>query len=184
MRGEEYAESFFHLVGAVISLFGALAGAGGAATGISAIEQLTVQAQKATVWVRTHQEDVRQFFADVMTASQALARMILAISKAMIELFRADAVTSFAHAFETTLLPALTSVIRILGVLTTAFLTIISLPVISVFAQWGFSTLLFLKVLTTLGGVMFNFGLLTLSPTWWNRDPRSGLHEARYELSG
>ena len=158
LRGEEYAESFFHLFGAVISLFGALAGAGGAATGINAIEMLTVQAQKATIWVRTHQEDVKQFFADVMTASQALARMILAISKAVIELFRAGAVTSFAHAFETTLLPALTSVIRILGVLTTAFLKIISLPVISVFAQWGLSTLLFLKVITTFAGITSTFG--------------------------
>ncbi len=157
LRGEEMAESFLKLGGAIIGLFAALAGAGGAEEGISLVEDLTASIQRATVWVQEHQKEVRAFFDDVGESTRAIAGAIFAIAQAMLRLFSSEKVVSFADAFRKVLLPALESVATALGTITFLFTEFLSLPGVSQIAQFALAFGLLFKAFSVLGKLLLPF---------------------------
>jgi len=154
LRGEEMAESFARLAGAVIRLFAALAGAGGADTGQSAIDQLITQINKATDWVNENQDKVRKFFSDSLDAAKAIASAIFAIGRAVAKVFNSDKVRDFTDAFKDVLLPALTDTILVLGGITDLFLKFLDLPVVRDVAKFALSLGLISKAFNTIGKLL------------------------------
>lgn len=148
LRGEEMAESFFKLTGAVIGLFAALAGAGAADTGQSAVDQLTEQINKATDWVNENQGKVKQFFQDSLDAAKAIAGALFDIGKFVTTVFDSERVKDFARVFSDVLLPALLPVVIALGAITDAFAKLLDLPVVGNIAQFAISIGLLHKVFT------------------------------------
>jgi hypothetical protein len=149
LRGEEMAESFAKLTGAVIGLFAALAGAGAADTGQSAVDQLTEQIKKATDWVNENKDKVRQFFKDSLDASKAIASAVFAIGKALAIVFDSKAVEDFARVFKDVFLPAITDAVIALGAFTQLFVKFLDLPVVGELARFALSVLLIHKAFST-----------------------------------
>lgn len=158
LRGETMAESFLKLGGAIIQLFAALSGAGGAQTGLDLVDELTVSIQNATRWVKAHQDQVAAFFDDVARSTRAIGGAIVAISSAALDLFSSDKVIAFADAFERVLLPALVSTATALGEITFLLTKFLSLPGISTIASLALSVGLLFKAFSIFGRLLIPFG--------------------------
>ncbi len=154
LRGEEMAESFLHLGGAIIGLFAALAGAGGAETGKDLVDDLTASIQRATRWIDGNRGKVVRFFHETADATRSIAGGIFAIGRAAVELFNSDKVVSFVEAFREVLLPALVTVITALGTITYLFTKLLSLPVVSQIAQVALSIFLLNKAFSIFGKIL------------------------------
>lgn len=137
LRGEEMTESFLKLGAAVAKLFLALSGAGAAESGLSAIDQLTAQINKATDWVNQNQDKVHKFFTDSLDASKAIASALFSVAKAVATIFNSKSVQEFAQVFKDVLLPAIVDTVTTLGVFTRALVKILNLPVIKQLAQFA-----------------------------------------------
>jgi hypothetical protein len=90
-------KAFLGLDGAVVELFAAVAGKGGAAdAGTDGIERLTKSIQGATKWVDAHATEVREFFHEAIDATSAMLGAVFAIGKAIVAAFDGEQVKRVA----------------------------------------------------------------------------------------
>ncbi len=154
LRGEEMTESFLRLGGAIIGLFAALAGAGGAETGKDLVDDLTGSIQEATRWIEDNRGKVVQFFEDTADATRAIAGGVYAVGRAAVELFSSSKVVAFVDVFEKVFLPALVSVITALGTITFLFAKFLSLPGVSQISSVALSVLFLFKAFSVFGKLL------------------------------
>ncbi len=111
----EQLVNILKLSGAVIKLFAALAGAGGAEEGDRGVKSLTKTIDGLTKKINDNQEAVAKFFHDAIDTTGEVLQVIAAIGKALIEVFDPESVRLFADFFKDTILPVFVYAVRILG---------------------------------------------------------------------
>lgn len=125
--------AFLNLFGAIFELFLALAGPGGATDeGVRGIDALTRQIQSATRYVRTNGEEVRKFFRDAVTTTGFVLKAFLAIGAALIKVFDPESVKLFSQFIQQVTLPVLITLVKILGFVVRAILSLTN----SEFGTW------------------------------------------------
>lgn len=158
-RGEKYAESFIKLGIAIGGLFLAIIG-GSAQEGQNTVDALTAQIQKATDWINSHQKETREFFRNARESTFEIMKVVFAISKALFGMFNPKQTNAFAKSIRETWLPALTDILKVLGLLAHAFLVITSSKIGGMFARLAFESWALFKIL----GPLWNlFGKLAIA---------------------
>ena len=127
--GEKHLEAWLDLIGAVIGLFMALAGAGGAESGLGMVEDLTKAIQGLTDWVDTHREDVVKFFDEARGVAEEVLGVIVALAKELFKAFTPERVDNFANLIKDVILPALGDVVNFLGDATAKLVAFSETPV-------------------------------------------------------
>jgi hypothetical protein len=174
VEGVRMANSFFKLGLAVLNLFLAIAGPGGAAhEGLRTIDSLTGIVDGLTAKVRSHASQVRGFFRATGGVLHDVIRVIGAIGTELIRNFSPRSVKALSDFLVAVIIPAIGNTIGILGGLVNAFHELASLPGVSTVLQIGATMLLLGKGLaiiseavTSLTGILpallSEFGLLTV----------------------
>jgi chemotaxis protein histidine kinase CheA len=149
LDGVRYAKSFFELGLAVVRLLLAIAGPGGAAAeGDRTIRDLTDTIDGLTEKVRDNAGQVREFFAGTRVVLDQVLRVLGAVGTMLIDAFDPGSVKAFADFLVRVIIPAVGSVIKIMGFLAQVFHQLFSLPGFSEFAQFAVTVLLLAKGLT------------------------------------
>lgn len=142
-------KAFIGLGGAVLELFAAVAGKGGAADeGTRGIEGLTREIRKATDWVNTHADEVREFFRQAVDATGGILAALFEIAAAMVRAFDGEQVGRMADAIAALATP-LGRVLGWIGDLVDLFVHIGQNPIVG-----GLLTLVFEKVADSIEGVL------------------------------
>ena len=151
VTGVRYANSFFKLGLAVVRLFLAIGGRGGAAgEGIRTIDYLTGVVDGLTRKIDDNAGAVRRFFRQTGGVLHDVLRVIGAIGLLLIKSFHPQSVKAFADFMIDVIIPALGNVIGILGVLVNAFHQLATLPGFNQIAQFAATVLLLGKGLTVI----------------------------------
>lgn len=158
MDGERFAEDITHLVIALGKLGLALIGVS-AEEGTTTIRDFTREVNKATAYINEHQEEVRDFFEDARKATYMVAGAIWALINAMAELYHPEQVELLAEAFTESLLPALTNVFRVVGLIAGLFLRIASSEVGGALVELAVTALLLRRVLTPIVTLFARLGV-------------------------
>lgn len=149
-------KDFLHLGGAIIELFAAIAGPGGASDeGAAGIRRLTDTIRGATAYVRAHGKEVRQFFKDSIDVTSDVLSVIVSIGQAMVRTFDPRTVNGLATFIKQTVIPALASLVAILGFINRALFALFNNETVSQITKWVASFVLLraigLGVLAMLG---------------------------------
>jgi phage-related protein len=113
--GEEHLEAWIKLGLAIIRLFLALAGAGGAESGLGMVEDLTKAIEGLITQVDEHREDVVKFFEDARHVAEEVLGVIVALAEELFKAFTPERVDNFATLIKDVILPALGDVVEFLG---------------------------------------------------------------------
>jgi chromosome segregation ATPase len=166
MRGEQFAEQIIHLGGAIAHLFGALIGAS-AESGATAIEDLTIQINKATAWIQAHQEKVRQFFEGARKATYEVASAVWDLLKAFAEVYNTNSVHELTKAFSNVLLPVLVTVTKAMGAFTGLILKFMGTGIGGKISQLALTMIIlnkaFSPILTLFGSAIVRLGELAFA---------------------
>ena len=157
--------AFLHLGGSIGRLFLALAGKGGAtAEGSAGIERLADTIDKAAISVNRNGAEVRRFFKQAIDGSSEVLKVFVAIGAALINTFDPESVRLFGDFLTKVIIPVLATIVKTLGILTRALLTIADNPVGRFFLQLaayvGASFLIVSRLLSLLGPLVTAFGWL------------------------
>jgi hypothetical protein len=135
-EGVRSAKAFFDLGLAVLNLFLALAGSGGAAdAGVRTVSALTRMVDGLTQKVRDNADSIRDFFERSRGVLFDVIAVIAAIGRQLIRVFDPGPVSALSDFLILVMIPALGNVIEILGALVTAFHQLFTLPGFAQFAQ-------------------------------------------------
>lgn len=152
--GVRYIRSFVELGLAAVKLFAALAGAGGAIEGKRAIDGVTSSLNRATRWVNSHRAEVRKFFADAREGAGHIIGVLIAIGHEMVRVFRPGQLEAFGQFLTQVVIPALGNTIQIMGILTSVFHRLLSLPIVRDVAQYAATILILTKAFLILRGAV------------------------------
>lgn len=136
LTGEKHLESWLKLVFAVVNLFAAITGAGGAAEGKHAVDDLTKSLNDMANKVRKNAGDVKKFFHDARDAADDVLSVLKTLAVALFGLFNEGRLHSLAEFLNKTLIPALAIVIKTVSGLTSIAITFLNLPFVSEIAKW------------------------------------------------
>jgi hypothetical protein len=151
VTGVRYARAFFELGLAVVRLFLALAGRGGAAgEGIRTINDLTGAVDGLTDKANHNAGAIRRFFHSTHDALFEILGVIGNLAKVMVEAFSPSSVKSFADFLNAVIIPAIGTTVRIMGAMVTVFHQVFSLPGIAQVAQMAATILLFARGMTVI----------------------------------
>lgn len=157
LKGEQYAENITMLALAVTDLFAAILGQA-APEGQNAIESITENIRKATEYINDNKDAVRQFFEDAVDATGAIASALGKLAIGLFGFFKSDQVKTFADAFTKTFLPALISILKVVGVLSNAFLRFAGSGPGSILLQFLLVTVGIVKVVGPLVALLARLG--------------------------
>lgn len=160
--GVRYAKAFFDLGLAVVRLFLAIGGRGGAAAeGARTINYLTGVVDGVTRKVQNNAGAVRRFFRESGGVLHDLLRVVGAIGGALIHAFHPNSVKAFSDFMIDVIIPAISNAVAILGFLVNTFHQLASLPGVSMFLQFGATVLILGKGLTVIRNAFKEiFGIL------------------------
>jgi hypothetical protein len=149
VTGVRYAREFFELGLAVVRLFLALSGRGGAAgQGIRTINDLTDVIDGLTRKVNHNAGEIRNFFSQTHDVFFAILSVVGRLGEAIVNSFSAKSVQTFADFLNRVIIPALETVIQIMGTLVNVFHQVFSLPGVADVAQIAATVLLLARGLT------------------------------------
>lgn len=149
VTGIKYARSFFELGLAIVDLFLALAGSGGGASeGRRTIDELTGSIDDLTRKVRSNADSVRDFFREAHDVLFAVLGVLGNIGLAMLGAFSSKSVQTFADFLNRVIIPALETVIKIMGSLVSVFHQVFALPGVAEVAQIAATVLILARGLT------------------------------------
>lgn len=117
--------SFLRLGGAVINLFLALAGPGGASEeGINGVDRLAAAINRAADYIEKNRDKVHQFFRDAVDGSGEVLKVIIQIGRFLVRTFDGKSLREFAKFINQVVLPVLTGFVIALGVIVRGLLAI------------------------------------------------------------
>lgn len=154
LAGEAHLESWIKLALAVIHLFAALTGAGGADEGKRSIDDLTKSIDRTADRIERNGDKVRKFFRDARRATDAVLGVLKDLGSEMLRSFNPESVEGFAKFLRTVVVPALGISIRTVGGLVHIVTTLLTLPLVGTMAKYGVAFLLFSKVVTGTSGLI------------------------------
>jgi hypothetical protein len=162
MDGIEHFKSWVRLGLAAIDLFAALAGAS-SSSGLKGIKDATVWLREMADRIRDNRDQVTKFFEDARHSVGDILRVIGALGMEVLRVFNTRNVEQFANFMIKVLIPAIGSVIQIMGLLTTAVHFLLSLPFVSDFAQWAVTFIALAKGLMILRAAVVALRVIAIS---------------------
>ena len=163
ITGEEHFEAWIKLGLAVIRLFMALGGAGGAQTGLDLVNDATKAINGLIRDINDNKGAVADFFSDSRGIVHEVVGVVVELAKALHSVFTPERVEAFADLIKTILIPALVSAIEFMGNVSNFLLRIADTPVGKNILQFGVALFLVQKIVGSTIGVLFNF-FKALSP--------------------
>lgn len=161
IESEKHLESWILLAVAAINLMAALVGSA-APEGKNSVEDLTDTLNNAADNIRKNATEVRAFFHRAVEAIKPLGLLLLAIGAAFYEAFDPQSIDDFTFLITTFLLPALVTVVQLLGFITHMIRSAFEIPVIGdglkKLTQWAVTLSIFGGALYTLVKVFTVFG--------------------------
>ena len=113
--GEKHFEAWIKLGLSVIRLFMALAGAGGARSGLKSIQDATKAIDGLSDKVAANREKVAEFFEDARKITYRVVDVLVALAEEMAKIWTPDRIDKFAKLLTDVVIPALGDVVRITG---------------------------------------------------------------------
>lgn len=154
-RGIVYLRSFLELGLAVVRLFLALSGGGGAADqGLKTIDGATKGIDNLTKKVEGNKDGVKKFFDDSRKVAGEVVAVIGTIGAAVLDAFSEHNVKTFSDFMIRVLVPAFFSVIKIMGAVTSAVHELFALPFVGDVAAWVLATVLLVRGFTIISGAL------------------------------
>jgi chromosome segregation ATPase len=176
-KGVAYLDSFVRLGLAAVDVLVALLKAGGAEEGAKGIDGLTKALQKAADWIDENRSRVKKFFHDSITIAKQVGVVLLAVGAQVARLFDPSNSKAFVDFLTRVLIPAIGTVIEVMGSLTQVAHEFLSLPFVNDMASWLVSVILLvkgmsilkesLKGIATVLGVVRHEGKLTFVGNPW-----------------
>ena len=152
--GEEHFEAWINLGLAVIDLFAALSGAGGAETGLQLVEDATGAIDGLVTKVNDNKDAVAGFFSDSRDIVHEIVGVLEALGIELYKAFTPERVKNFADLLKEIVIPALGDAIGLLGKVTDVLLEIAESPVGAFLLKLGVSLFFLSKVFGPLLGVL------------------------------
>lgn len=151
--------SILRLGGAVVNLFLALVGAGGAAdAGTKGIDGLTRSIDKATKYINTHSKEVSKFFDDSVKALGYVGSVIVGIGKLLVKTFKSDSVKDFASLINDVVLPTLSFFIQALGLVVKGLASWFRIPILGQLTKFaliaGGTSLIIARLAESISGLL------------------------------
>jgi hypothetical protein len=111
-------KSWWDLLKAVLDLFAAISGPGGAAKeGTKAVEGITKMLRGWADWIRANPTKVQKFFKDSREAVAQLWRVVDALGRALIRVFKPETMKALVDVLVLIVIPAFEDAINIMGIL-------------------------------------------------------------------
>lgn len=155
---EQHLESWINLTIAVIQLFAAITGQGGAEAGKRGIDDLTASIDTMTAGVNRNGEKVKQFFTDARRGTEAVISVVVKLATEIFKSFNPNSVETFARMLNQTVIPALGQAIRFTGGLIEFVSWFFENPIFGPFlvamAKFLVTALLVTKVTTGIAGAV------------------------------
>lgn len=121
---------------AVMRLFGTLIGAS-VGSGRKTIEDFTLTVQRATLWLRAHQEQTRGFFRATGGVLKDIGRLVLALGKELLKAFDPGSMHAFTQFMRAAIIPAIGAAVRIMGQLVKFFHEIFGNAILSTISRFA-----------------------------------------------
>lgn len=118
LEGEKHFEAWVNLGLSVIKLFLALAGAGGAESGLKSVEDATKAIDDLSKKIDDNREKVAKFFEDARKVTYQVVGVIVALGEELFKSFTPERVENFAKLLKDVVIPALGNAIDFMGKLT------------------------------------------------------------------
>jgi hypothetical protein len=134
--GEEHFESWVNLLLALVGLFAAFTGAGGAEEGKKTIDDLTDSINEFADKVASNEDKVHSFFENMRFVAHEVGRVLVALGKELGASFDPGGTRNFADVLIEVVIPALGMVLRSLGSVVDQINKIVENPVAREIAKW------------------------------------------------
>jgi predicted nucleic acid-binding Zn-ribbon protein len=145
-EGVRYANQFFKLGLAVVRLFLAIGGRGGAvAEGTRTIQDLTGYVDHLTDRVNHNAGSIRRFFASTHDSVKEVLSVLGALGTTLLQAFNPQSIKILADFLKEIIIPALGTTIQFMGVLVNTFHQFLTLPGVTQLAKLGVTLLLLAK---------------------------------------
>ena len=158
IEGEKHFEAWVRLGLAVIRLFLALAGAGGAETGVRLVKDATKAINDLIKDINANKGAVADFFGDSRQIVHEVVGIIVALAKELRKAFTPENVAQFADLLKTVVIPAIGTALEWISRFTTEVLKITSSDLGRTIATFVVSFFLFSKVIGSTLGLLIGFG--------------------------
>lgn len=156
--GERHLESWINLGIAVIRMFAALTGAGGATTGLRTVNDATKAIDGLTNKIQHNRGEVGKFFEEARQATRTIVGVVAALAVELFKAWDSRRLQDFAHLLEQVVIPALGIVLKSVGGVADAITRVLTLPVIGDLSKWGVAFLLLAQASASTIGAFAYFG--------------------------
>jgi len=157
--GEKHLEAWIDLFLAIIELFAALTGAGGAESGLKTIEDATAAIEGLTKKVRANKGDVADFFENARQIAYDVMDVVVALAKELHGLFTPENSKRFADLLTKVIIPALGDAFEWISKVTTLILKVADTPLGGELIKFLIAAVFLAKILSsTFGGFKLLFG--------------------------
>ena len=157
LEGEKHFEAWIKLGLSVIQLFMALAGAGGAESGLKSITDATKAIDGLTEKVNDNKGAVADFFEDARKITYQVVEVVAALAKELERSFTPERVQKFTDLLKEVLIPALGDAIYYMGEISNFLLNIAESPAGREILKLGIALFFVSKILLSSLGVLKGF---------------------------
>jgi len=144
--GEKHFEAWIKLGLSVVNLFLAIAGAGGARTGLETINDATKAIDGLTKKVSDNREGVGKFFEDARHVTGKVVEVLAAAGVELGKSFTPERIDKFAKLLTDVVIPALGNVIRFLGEANSIVVEFAATPIGEHILKWGIAAFVLFNV--------------------------------------
>jgi len=155
--GEKHLEAWVRLGVAIINFFLALAGAGGARSGLKTIQDATKAVDDLTEKIRDNGEKVGKFFDDSRDILYEVVGVVKALATELFQAWTPERIHDFADLLKKVIIPALGDVIEFLGNITQKIIEWADTPIGGQVIRFGVAILLVSKLVASTVGAFIEF---------------------------
>jgi phage-related protein len=155
--GEKHLEAWVKLGVAIIRFFLALAGAGGARSGLTTIKDATKAVDDLTKKIQDNGKGVGKFFENSREILYEVVGVVAALAEELSEAWTPERVHDFATLLKDVVIPALGDVIDFLGDITQKIIEWADTPIGGQIIRFGVAVLLVSKIVASTFGAFIEF---------------------------
>ena len=157
-EGEKHFEAWVKLGLAVIRLFMALAGAGGAETGVQLVKDATKAIDDLIQKVNDNKDAIRDFFSDSRDIVHEVVSVVVALAEELYKAFKPENIERFADLLKTVIIPAFGTALEWISKVTEQVLIFAGTDLGRKIITFGVAFFFFSKVIGSSLGLIIEFG--------------------------
>lgn len=172
-EGQKHLKAWVNLLSSIVDLFLALGGSA-SSTGLKTVNDMSKSIRKTADNIKESKKETKQFWDTVYSLNGPMSRFFKSLGKMMIDVFKgggAESFKNFSKLMSDVLVPAMTTVFKVIVQLTRIILKFLTLPFVSDIVKWGvvivglaFALAKFVAIMEVLGAIVrvvaSAFGLL------------------------